>query len=153
MFPNLTGIAHADTAGQQDIYLSLLQQTTLGIGSIFIPDMNTTTVPLTLSSQVDSIIPISTLLGQHGEIPPSFQLQAPPKRGRPRGLKTRKGVGKQASVGLEGSQKKLVSSKTKKGLLFHFDGSYIELAEFLGTGKNSKKKRKRRWWFQSEVDC
>lgn len=89
---NLIGFNHPDSAVQQDISLSLMHQTTLGLGSLFLPDINTTLATLAFSSQVDSTILSSNLLGWQGEISPGFHFQAPLNVVDPGILKQGKGL-------------------------------------------------------------
>lgn len=67
---NLTGSTQHEHMAQQEVSLSVLPQTSFGLGSEFLPDINTTTAPLSFASQVDSVVLSSNLFGQHGEIPP-----------------------------------------------------------------------------------
>lgn len=50
LFLNVSGTNHADSSTQKDGALSILQQTTLGLRSLFIPDINTTAVLTIFSS-------------------------------------------------------------------------------------------------------
>lgn len=92
----------------------MLHHSSLGVGNWFIPDINTKPAPSIFSSQVDSIILSSPLLSQHGEVPPGFQFAGPPKRGRPRGSKTKKLSEKSKNGALEYEQLKLMTGKSRK---------------------------------------
>lgn len=81
---------------------------------MFLPDLNTMVAPLTFSSQVDLTVLSSNLLGHHGEILPGFQFPSPPKRGRPKGSKTKKRAGRRRQGGLEISAAKLVPGQNKE---------------------------------------
>lgn len=91
----------------QDISLPLFQNSSLGVGTILIPDINTTVALMAVFSQVDCVILDSVLLSQHGDVPPDFHFQAPPKRGRPRGSKSKKGSAKAGLVELETGELKM----------------------------------------------
>lgn len=72
---NLAGSTHQDHMVQQDVSLSVLPQTSLG--SMVLPDINTTVTPLAFASQVDSTVLSSNLFGHLGEIPPDFSFNHP----------------------------------------------------------------------------
>lgn len=49
----------------ENVSLSVLPHTSLSLGAIFLPDINTTIVPLAFASQIDSIVLSSNLFRHH----------------------------------------------------------------------------------------
>lgn len=75
------------------------------MGTILIPDTNTPMAHGVGASPIDWVVFNLALLSQHGELLADFHFQAPAKRGRSRGSKTKKCVGKAAVLGVEGKIK------------------------------------------------
>lgn len=125
LITNLAGSTHSDLAVQQDI-------------SLFLPDINTTPAPFSFSSQVNSFVLNSTLLGKHGDILPGFQFQAPSNHGRPNGSKTKKGPVKSSATVLESGPIKSASGGNEKKDCTTINVDPLEPAKSSGTGKKSK---------------
>lgn len=89
----------------------MLKQTSLGLGNLYLPDINTTIAPVLFSSQGATPHIHTSILDLHDEISPGFTFSTPAKRGRPKGSKTKKNVAKIAVAQLE---------QTKGGRSFSF---------------------------------
>lgn len=118
--------------------MTFLQPTSLALGTLFIPDINTTATPVLFSAQGEIPSITSPQFGQYGAIPTDFVFHAPPKRGRPKGSKTKKNVGKNYSSNLESTMGKGNTTKSKKRDCSMISIDPVELAESSGTGKKSK---------------
>lgn len=108
----------------------------MGIGTILIPDINTTAAPRAGSSHVDYVVLNSTLLSQHGEAPSDLHFQAPAKRGRPRGSKSKRGAGKASASRLEGGDLKMGRGRKRVSSMITIDP--VEPTESSGIGKRLK---------------
>lgn len=97
---------HAGVGSSQDIPLLIFQNAPLRVGMLIIPDINTTAVQGVGASLVDSVVLNSTLLSHHGDVSSDFHFQAPVKRGRPKGSKSKKGTGKAGASDWRGVNQK-----------------------------------------------
>lgn len=90
LFSNLSGTLNAESEQNKDSALAFLQHTSLGLGNLFLPDINSTTPTVLFHPQGGGSPKLSPQFAQLGEIPQDFVFQAPPNRGRPKGSKTKK---------------------------------------------------------------
>lgn len=99
-----------------------------GLWSIFLLDINTIVALLIFSSQVDLV--------QRDDVPPGFIFQAPPKRGRPKGSKSKKGV---VAVNLAGQETGSIKMGARRNKKQGSDLISSDPTESSDTGKKSKR--------------
>lgn len=88
MFSHLANHPHVVTTSQKEGDIFALKQTSLGLGTLFIPNINTTVAPVIISSQGSASHICPSLFGQHSEIPPPSPLVLPtPPQQKKEGLR------------------------------------------------------------------
>lgn len=135
LFTNISGPHHAETATSKEGSLAYLQQTSLGLGTLFLPDINTTTAPVIFSTQGEASSIATAHLDQHGEIPSDFVFQSPPKRGQPKGSKSKKNMAKITTSTQELFMGQGMDGKSTKRDFSLISVDPVETAKSFGTGK------------------
>lgn len=99
----LVGSQSQDVLGLQNSSFSVTNQSSLGLGSLFVSDINTIAALLIFSSQ-----------DLHVDIPLGFIFQAPPKRGCPKGSKTKKVNAPVDMADYTDDTSKMITGRSKK---------------------------------------